>query len=359
MWAGACRHRPVLGFSAVVQRRYAQGMSSDMLLAAAQSWRVGGSNNDELVDSLIQSNFITNDDVERSMRRVDRGAFVPATVAEPFANAAPSLGFNANMSTPVMHAQLLEYLRPALQAPSAERTAVLDVGCGSGYLTAVIAVLAGAAEGSTSSGGGAFVHGVDSIGGIVTDAAANFKRAGLEALLLQESDGNNGPAAGCGVLLEAGDVLSDEFLGRVPDGCYDVIHAGASFATVDALLPLLKKLKAGGVCIAPVGAPGQEHQLLRLEAPAGGDAAGAVRSATALMPTAVQPAQAAEDQTGGGSVGALETRTREERKAAAQAALVEWQAAFLARTGARASREDMARDEAAAALFREFAKLNK
>ena len=118
------------------------------------------------------------------MRRVDRASFVKCADANPYDNTAPSLGFNSKMSTPTMHAevqnfrylqliavyhcagsQLLEYIHPILQNASS----VLDIGCGSGYLTAVMALML---EGKDNG----YVYGIDHIEGIIADAAHNFEQ---------------------------------------------------------------------------------------------------------------------------------------------------------------------------------------
>ena len=53
-------------------------------------------------------------------------------VGSAYADCPERIGFNATISAPHMHAYCLEWLAPNL-VPGAK---VLDVGCGSGFLTA-------------------------------------------------------------------------------------------------------------------------------------------------------------------------------------------------------------------------------
>ena len=66
------------------------------------------------------------------MRRVDRGDFAQEK-AFAYEDCPLSIGYNATISAPHMHAYCLGWLESVLQ-PGAK---VLDVGSGSGYLCAV------------------------------------------------------------------------------------------------------------------------------------------------------------------------------------------------------------------------------
>ena len=55
----------------------------------------------------------------------------------PYIDTPQSIGFGATISAPHMHAYALEYLYPKLKTAKY----VLDVGSGTGYLTAAMAYL--------------------------------------------------------------------------------------------------------------------------------------------------------------------------------------------------------------------------
>jgi protein-L-isoaspartate(D-aspartate) O-methyltransferase len=65
---------------------------------------------------------------------VDRKYFAPHS---PYIDSPQSIGFGATISAPHMHAYALEYLYPKL----INSNYVLDVGSGTGYLTAAMAYL--------------------------------------------------------------------------------------------------------------------------------------------------------------------------------------------------------------------------
>jgi protein-L-isoaspartate(D-aspartate) O-methyltransferase len=97
------------------------------------SWRCSGTTNQELISNLQRFGRIS-ERVHEAFLKVDRAHFSPT---EPYADAPQRIGYDATISAPHMHASaseaLLEFLNPGSK--------VLDVGCGSGYLTAVLAHL--------------------------------------------------------------------------------------------------------------------------------------------------------------------------------------------------------------------------
>ena len=84
------------------------------------------SSNEELVNSLQ-----TKETVKQLMKKVDRGYFcIDAMTA--YCDKPQRILMNQTISAPHMHAKALEYLSPNLKYGST----VLDIGSGSGYLTA-------------------------------------------------------------------------------------------------------------------------------------------------------------------------------------------------------------------------------
>lgn len=105
----------------------------------AMAYTCSASTNAALVDNLLTARLVRTPRVEAAMRRVDRRLFVPSMHARPYTDCPHTLPCAATISAPHMHAMALEHLEPALQ-PGAT---ALDVGAGSGYLVACMAVMVG------------------------------------------------------------------------------------------------------------------------------------------------------------------------------------------------------------------------
>ncbi len=143
----------------------------------------------------------------------------------PYHDSPQPIGHGATISAPHMHAHAAESLLPHLH-PSAR---VLDIGSGSGYLTAVLASLVGPA--------GAVV-GVDHIAGLVELARGNVAKS---------EDGR--------AMLDKGTVRfvqGDGRLGLDEGGQgWDAIHVGA--AAREAHGVLVEQLRRPGRLFIPVG----------------------------------------------------------------------------------------------------------
>lgn len=154
--------------------------------------------------------------------QVDRAHYAPAA---PYNDNPQIIGFGATISAPHMHASAAESLLPYLH-PAAR---VLDIGSGSGYLTAVLANLVGPLG---------RVVGVDHIQGLVDLANRN---------LAKSKEGTE--------MLESGKVRVVKADGRLGlddgGGGWDAIHVGA--AAKEAHKVLVEQLRAPGRLFIPVG----------------------------------------------------------------------------------------------------------
>ena len=146
-----------------------------------------------------------------------------------------------------MHAHVLEDLLPPLIRASkndpTKPLKVLDVGCGSGYLTAVFGRLV-----EQLVKGKGKVVGIDVIPELVDMSRDN---------IIQKEDGN---------LFESNTVevhVGDGWKGYPAEAPYNAIHVGAAAATFPK--DLLNQLCTGGVMVIPVGPDGGIQHLYRVE----------------------------------------------------------------------------------------------
>ncbi|KAH8065348.1 protein-L-isoaspartate (D-aspartate) O-methyltransferase [Aureococcus anophagefferens] len=123
-----------------------------LLLSAqpARSWMSSAFSNDGLVAALVRDGAIELPETAAALRRVDRRNFARAVGdpsaledAEVYRDAPLPIGPLATISAPHMHARCLDLLAPPLLAKERAGAAsrVLDVGSGSGCLTAAFALL--------------------------------------------------------------------------------------------------------------------------------------------------------------------------------------------------------------------------
>ncbi|KAF4653843.1 Protein-L-isoaspartate O-methyltransferase domain-containing protein 1 [Perkinsus chesapeaki] len=92
----------------------------------------------ELVQQLRTRGFIEEPRLVEAMTRVDRAAFLPPNTAEPYSNNPIKVSECSSVSTPQLHAQVLQLLAPAFTSSASPRS-FLDFGCGTGYLASVAA----------------------------------------------------------------------------------------------------------------------------------------------------------------------------------------------------------------------------
>eukprot|EP01137_Pigoraptor_chileana_P021760 Opistho-2@85859 len=182
------------------------------------AWKSDGRTNDELVNNLKKHGIIVRTDVESAMRAVDRGDFIPHNA---YKDAPQPIGFSATISAPHMHASALELLAENLKPGSK----ALDIGSGSGYLAACMAVMVGPAG---------KVIGIDHIEELVALSRRNVEVHHRDLLLSGR--------------LEL--IVGDGRKGRKEEAPYDAIHVGAAASQVPQAL--IEQLRPGGRMVIPV-----------------------------------------------------------------------------------------------------------
>jgi protein-L-isoaspartate(D-aspartate) O-methyltransferase len=131
-----------------------------------------------------------------------------------------------------MHAHALTHLLPSLQ-PGAR---VLDVGSGSGYLTAVLGALVG--EGGKAVG-------LEHVGALVRGAEASVRKSEMGRKMVEEG--------------RVRFVVGDGRVGLQEEEGWDAIHVGAAAERVHE--ELVEQLREGGRMFIPVGGKWEEQSI--------------------------------------------------------------------------------------------------
>lgn len=177
----------------------------------------------EMVEQQLRARGIMDPRVLEAMNELPRHEFVPHPIRElAYDDCALPIGYDQTISQPHMIALLLE----ALELRGHER--VLDVGTGSGYQAALLAVLARE------------VISIEILPALVTLAKANLKRTRYADIQVVSGDGS---------------------LGYPPAAPYDGIVVAAGAPRIPAAL--VDQLAEGGRLVIPVG-PYDSQQLLRV-----------------------------------------------------------------------------------------------
>jgi protein-L-isoaspartate(D-aspartate) O-methyltransferase len=166
----------------------------------------------QLVETL-QHKGVRDLAVLRAVRMVPRHLFVPESVRHrAYDDVALPIGSGQTISQPYVQARYLELLGLS------GRERVLEVGTGSGYQTALLALLAES------------VFSVERIPGLAQSARAALEAAGLRNAIVLVGDGT---------------------LGWRPFAPYDAILVAAASPEIPA--PLVEQLAPGGKMVIPLG----------------------------------------------------------------------------------------------------------
>ncbi|KAI0631273.1 Pcmt1-prov protein [Trametes polyzona] len=209
------------------------------------AWRCTGATNAELIANMAKAEIIHSERVTAAMTRVDRANYV-RYVNTAYEDSPQPIGYGATISAPHMHAHAAENLLPFLQPGSR----VLDVGSGSGYLSAVLWQLLQDPEDPRSKE--SKVVGIEHVPELVKWSVENMRKDGL------------GPALDDGKIKM---IAGDGRKGLPEDGPYDAIHVGAAAPTLPA--DLVEQLARPGRMFIPVGTDVQ--QILQVDKDADGN----------------------------------------------------------------------------------------
>ncbi|KAJ3819715.1 Pcmt1-prov protein [Lentinula raphanica] len=222
------------------------------------AWTSSGSSNAELIDNMLRNGILgevvtdvvdgskseaeaASARVARAMKKVDRANYVRDR-RDAYQDSPQSIGHGATISAPHMHAYAAAHLLPYLPP----RGRVLDIGSGSGYLSAVFYHLINDPHGESPSNSDTdrdtdskqkpLVTGIEHVSQLTDWSLSNLNRDGLGAAL------ENG---------QIQMITGDGRLGYPKNAPYNAIHVGA--AAPDLPQALVDQLAPGGRIFIPIG----------------------------------------------------------------------------------------------------------
>jgi len=235
---------------------------SKISIPMRKAWTCTGDSQRELVENMFQANLVKSPLVKEIMRSVDRAHYIPESSKSsfdfnPYQDSPIPIGSGQTISAPHMHAYALEeILGGLLQLIATDKISldetsrsisILDVGCGSGYLTGCLGRMIEKKENGLSLLGPiGKVYGIDFLSTLVELSKSN--------LSVKDSD-----------LLESETILlsvGDGWKGLPSKAPFHAIHVGA--AADEFPTNLMMQLVVGGIMICPMGPNGGSQGLFRI-----------------------------------------------------------------------------------------------
>jgi protein-L-isoaspartate(D-aspartate) O-methyltransferase len=191
----------------------------------SRKWHDHDELRDRMVEQQIEERGVRDAAVLSAMRKVPRDRFVPERLAARAYDDRPlPIGEGQTISQPYIVAMMTE----ALRLRPDDR--VLEIGTGSGYAAAVLAVIA------------AEVYTIERLAGLAESARRRLAELGYANVHVRHGDGS---------------------LGWPEHAPYDAIVVTASGPNVPPAL--LEQLAIGGRLVIPIGPDMDEQRLVRIE----------------------------------------------------------------------------------------------
>jgi len=212
-----------------------------------RAWTCHGRTQKEMVDKLSAANIVSSKAIREILYKVDRGNYV-VNREVAYDDTPQAIGYGQTISAPHMHAHVLEELVPPLEKLHRDDPglsfSILDVGCGSGYLTTCFGRML---DGESPLGYKGKVYGIDYVPELVEMTRRNMNKA----------DGD---------LLKSGIVevsVGNGWKGLPAAAPFHAIHVGAAAETFPKAL--MMQLAVGGRMVIPVGPDGGYQNLYRVD----------------------------------------------------------------------------------------------